>query len=103
MEAATDAKFSVQETIEIENLLIFLLFIGCEKAYDNLNRNILWKIIQADNTPEPIEAINSSYKDTEMPSNLQTGRHQKLYRQKRCEAGAWPIPHFIQSMYKTKT
>jgi hypothetical protein len=49
------------------NLPTFLLFINCEKAYDDLNCNILWKILQEDNIPSQlIEAIKSLYKDTEI-------------------------------------
>jgi hypothetical protein len=50
------------------NLLIFLLFIDYEKAYDNLNRNLLYKILQDDKIPpQLIKAIKSKNKKQKFP------------------------------------
>ena len=44
-----DVTFTVQQTIgkiKEYNLLLFLLFVDYEKAYDNVTRDILWKMVE---------------------------------------------------------
>ena len=46
--SCTDAIFTVQQIIEKRkehNLPLFFLFIGYEKAYDNVNRDKLWEMM----------------------------------------------------------
>jgi len=46
--SCTDAVFTVQqigEKREEHNLLLFILFIDFEKAYDNVNRDKLWEMV----------------------------------------------------------
>ena len=46
--SCTDAIFTVQQIIEKRkehNLPLFLLFIDYEKAYDNVNRDKLWEMM----------------------------------------------------------
>jgi hypothetical protein len=45
--SCTDAIFTVQQITEKRkhNLPLFLLFIDYEKAYDNVNRDKLWEIM----------------------------------------------------------
>jgi hypothetical protein len=44
-----------------QNLPAYLLFTGYVKAYNNLNRDTVWKILTDTATPE---AIKRSYKNT---------------------------------------
>jgi len=47
--SCTDAIFTVQQIIEKRkehNLQLFLLFIDYEKAYDNMNRDKLWEMME---------------------------------------------------------
>jgi hypothetical protein len=64
----TDATFRIQQLLEKRkefNLPIFLLLTDYEKAYDNLNRNLLWKILHVDKIPpQLIKAIQNLYKET---------------------------------------
>ena len=46
--SCSDAIFTVQQIIEKRkenNLPLFLLFIGYENAYDNVNRDKLWEVM----------------------------------------------------------
>jgi hypothetical protein len=76
----TDATFTIQQLLEKRkefNLPIFLLFIDYEKAYNNPNRNLLWKILQDDKIPpQLIKAIQNLYKET----NFHKIHRRKLFR-----------------------
>jgi hypothetical protein len=96
--SCTDGTFTIQQITEKRrefNLPNFLLFFKYKKAYDNLNHNILCKILQEDNTaPHLMEAIQRSYKDTEICikfTDWQTSEPTPTHKGVRHDCGPSPI------------
>jgi hypothetical protein len=69
-----DPVFTLKQIIEKRkeyNQPLYLVFIDCEKAYDNVNRNSLWEILEDYNIPKHlIEAIKSIYNNTKIRIKL---------------------------------
>jgi hypothetical protein len=65
--SATDVTFTLQQIIEKGrefNLPTFILFVNYEKAYDNLNREKLCKILkEEDRQPQLIRTMQSLYQN----------------------------------------
>ena len=71
-----DNVFTIKQTIEKRrefNLQIHIAFLDLEKAFDRVNRNQLWQILNARGIPyHLIEVITSLYKNTSV--QIDTGR-----------------------------
>lgn len=68
-----DATFTVQQTIGKRkecNLLSFLLFVDYEKAYDNVTRDILWKMAENKIPNLLLEKIKWIYKIREFSAKF---------------------------------
>jgi hypothetical protein len=66
--SCADAILTVQQILEKRkehNLPLFLLFIDYEKAYDNVNRDILWKTMENKIPDSLLKTINCIYRNTE--------------------------------------
>jgi len=65
----TDAIFTVPQTIKRRkehNLLLFLLFIDYEKAYDNVNRDKLWEMMDNKIPKYLLNTIKCIYRNTKV-------------------------------------
>ena len=65
--SSTDAIFTVQQVIEKRkehNLPLFLLFIDYEKAYDNVNRDKLWEMMENKIPNYLLNIIKCIYRNT---------------------------------------
>jgi len=65
--SCTDAIFTVQQIIEKREkhkLLLFLLFIDCEKAKDNVNRDKLWEMMDNKIPNYLLNKIKCIYRNT---------------------------------------
>jgi hypothetical protein len=63
------AIFTARQIIERtkkHNLLLFLLFIDYEKAYDNVNRDMLWKVMEEKIPNSLLKTIKCIYKNTKV-------------------------------------
>jgi hypothetical protein len=81
--SCTDAIFMVQQIIEKRkehNLLLFLLFMDYEKAYDNVNRDKLWKMMDNKIPNYLLSTIKYIYRNTNdgisEPIHINTGVRQ---------------------------
>jgi retron-type reverse transcriptase len=67
--SCTDVIFRVQQIIEKtneHNLPLFLVFIDYEKAYDNVNRDKLWKMMENKIPNYLLSTIKCIYKNTKV-------------------------------------
>jgi hypothetical protein len=67
--SCVDAIFTAQQVIEKRkehNLPLFLLFTDYEKAYDNVNRDMLWQVMEEKIPNSPLRTIKYIYKNTEV-------------------------------------
>jgi sorting nexin-29 len=68
-----DAIFTAQQIIEKwkeHNLPLFLLFIDYEKAYDNTNRDMLWKVMEEKIPNSLLKTIKCIYKITKVSNKF---------------------------------
>jgi len=67
--SCTDAIFTVQQIMEKRkerNLQLFLLFIDYEKAYDNVNRDKLWEMMDNKIPNYLLNTIKCIYRNTKI-------------------------------------
>jgi len=85
--SCTDAIFTVQQIMEKRkehNLPLFLLFIDCEKAYDNVNRDKLWEMMDNKFPNYLLNKIKCVYKNTKIRIKFDDGisepKHINIHR-----------------------
>ena len=69
LKLSTDAIFTVQQIIEKRkehNLRLFLLFTDYEKAYDNVNRDKLWEMMENKIPVYLMSTIKCIYRNTKV-------------------------------------
>ena len=74
--SCTDAIFTVKQITEERkehNLPLFLLFIDYEKAYDNLNRDKLWEMMDNKIPNYLLNTIKCIYRDTKIRIKFNDG------------------------------
>jgi hypothetical protein len=67
--SCTDAIFTVQQIMEKRkehNLPLFILFVEYEKAYDNVNREKLWEMMENNVPNYLLNTIKSIYRNTKV-------------------------------------
>ena len=67
--SCTDAIFTVQQIMEKRkehNLPLFILFVDYEKAYDNVNRDKLWKMMENKVPNYLLNTIKNIYRNTKV-------------------------------------
>jgi len=74
--SCTDAIFTVQQIMEKgreHNLLLFLLFIDYEKAYDNVSRGKLWEMMENKIPNYLLNTIKYIYRNTKVRIKFNDG------------------------------
>jgi len=78
----TDAIFTVQQLMEKRkehNLTLFLLFIDYEKAYDNVNRDKLWEMIDNKIPNYLLNKIKCIYRNTKIRIKFNDGISEPIH------------------------
>jgi len=93
--SCTDAIFTVQQIIEKRkehNLLLFLLFINYEKAYDNVNRDKLWEMMDNKTPNYLLNRIKCIYRNTKVRIKFNDGISEPIYINKGIRQGCGLSP-----------
>ena len=80
--SCTDAIFTVQQIMEKRkkhNLLLFLLFIDYEKAYDNVNRDRLWEMMDNKIPIYLLNTIKCIYRNTKIRIKFNDGISEPIH------------------------
>jgi hypothetical protein len=81
--SCVDAIFTAQHIIEKRkehNLPLFLLFVDYEKAYNNVNRDMLWKIMQEKIPSSLLKIIKCIYRNTKLSIKLMMILYQNQFK-----------------------
>jgi len=81
----TDAIFTVQQIIKKKkehSLPLFLLFVGYEKAYDNVNRGKPWEIMDNKIPNYLLNKIKCIYRNTKVRIKFNDGISEPIYIKK---------------------
>jgi hypothetical protein len=81
--SCVDAMFTAQQITEKRtehNLLLFLLFIDYKKSYNNLNRDMLWQVLEEKIPNSLLKTIKCSYKIQKSVLNLTMIRYQIQFK-----------------------
>jgi len=88
--SCTDATFTVQQIIEKRkehNLQLFLLFIDYEKAYDNVNRDKLWEMMDNKIPNYLLNTIKCIYRNTKVRIKFNDGISEPIHIHKGVRQG----------------
>ena len=86
----TDAIFTVQQIIEKRkehNLKLFLLLIDYEKAYDNVNRNKLWEMMENKIPNYLLNTVKYIYRNTKIRIKFNDGICEPIHANKGVRQG----------------
>ena len=100
----TDPIFTVQQIIEkrkVHNLPLFLLYIGYEKAYDNVNRDKLWEMVDNKIRNYLLNTIKCIYRNTKVRIKFNDGISEPIYINKGVRQGCG-LPPVLSSIYINK-
>ena len=100
----TDAIFTVQQIMEKRkkhNLPLFLLFIDYEKAYNNVNRDKLWEIMDNKIPNYLLNTIKCIYRNTKIIIKFNDGISEPIYVNKRVKQG-WGLSPLLFNIYIKK-
>jgi hypothetical protein len=81
----TDVMFRVQQRVEKReehNLLLFLLFIDYEKAYDNVNRDKLWEMMENKIPNYLLNTMKCIYRNTKVRIIFKYGISDSIHTKK---------------------
>ena len=95
MFSCTDAIFTVQQIMEKRkehNLPLFLLFIDYEKAYDNVNRDKLWEIMDNKIPDYLLNTIKCIYRNTKIRIKFNDGISLTIHINKGVRQGCGLSP-----------
>jgi len=101
--SCTDAIFTVQQIIEKRkehNLQLFLLFIGYEKAYDNVNRDKLWEMMDNKFPKYLLNTIKCIYMNAKVRIKFKDGISEPIHINKGVRQGCGLSP-VLFSIYST--
>jgi len=93
--SCTDAIFTVQQIIEKRkehNLPLFLLFIDYEKAYDNVNRDKLWEMMDNKIPNYLLNIIKCIYRNTKVRIKFSNGISEPIHINKVVRQGCGLSP-----------
>jgi len=93
--SCTDAIFTVQQIIEKRkehNLPLFLLFIDYEKAYDNVNRDKLWEMMDNKIPNYLLNTIKCIYRNTKVRIKFNDGISESIHINKGVRQGCGLSP-----------
>jgi len=85
-----DAIFTVQQKVEKRkehNLPLFILFIDYEKAYDNVNRDKQWEIMENKFPNYLLNTIKCIYRNTKVRIKFNDGVYETIHIQKGVRQG----------------
>jgi len=88
--SCTDAIFMMQQIIQKRkehNLPLFLLFIDYEKAYDNVNRDKLWEMMDNKIPKHLLNKIKCIYKNTKVRIKFNYGISEPIHTNKGVRQG----------------
>ena len=80
--SCTDAIFTVQQIMEKRkehNLPLFLLFIDYEKAYDNVNRDKLWEMMDNKIPNYLLNTVKCIYRNTKIRIKFNDGISEPIH------------------------
>jgi len=106
--SCTDAIFTVQQIIEKRkkekkhNLPLFLLFIDYDKAYDNVNRDKLWEMMDNKIPNYLLNEIKCIYRNTKVRIKFNDGISEPVYINRRVRQGCGLSP-VLFNIYINKT
>jgi len=93
--SCTDAIFTVQQIIEKrkeQNLPLFILFIDYEKAYDNVNRDKLWEMMDNKIPNYLLNTIKCIYRNTKVRIKFNGGVSEPIHINKGVRQGCGLSP-----------
>jgi len=93
--SCTDAIFTVQQIMEKRkehNLPPFLLFIDYEKAYDNVNRDKLWEMMDNEIPNYLLNTIKCIYRNTKIRIKFNDGIFEPIHINKGVRQGCGLSP-----------
>ena len=93
--SCTDATFTVQQIIEKRkenNLQLFFLFIDYEKAYDNVNRDKLWEMMDNKIPNYLLNTIKCIYRNTKVRMKFNDGIFEPIPINKEVRQGSGLSP-----------
>jgi len=95
--SCTDVIFTVQQIIEKKehNLPLFLLFIDYEKAYDNVNRDKLWEMMDNKIPNNLLNNIKCIYRNTKVRIKFNDGISESIHINKGVRQGCGLSPHYL--------
>ena len=102
--SCTDAIFTVQQIMEKRkenNLPLFLLFIDYEKAYDNVNRDKLWEMMDNKIPNYLLNTIKCIYRNTKIRIKFNAGISEPIHINKGVREGCG-LPSVLFNIYFNK-
>ena len=103
--SCTDAIFTVQQIMDKRkehNLPLFLLFIDYEKAYDNVNRDKLWEMMDNKIPNYLLNTIKCIYRNTKIRIKFSDAISEPIHINKRVRQGCSLSP-VLFNIYINKT
>ena len=88
--SCTDAMFTVQQITgkrKEHNLPLFLLFIDYEKAYDDVNRDKAWEVMDNKIPNGLLNAIKCIYRNTKLRIKFNDGISEPIHTNKGVRQG----------------
>ena len=88
--SCTDAIFTVQQIMKKRkehNLPLFLLFIDYEKAYDNVNRDKMWEMMDNKIPNYLLNTIKCIYRNTKIAIKFNDGISEQIHINKGVRQG----------------
>jgi len=102
--SCTDAIFMAQQIMEKRkehNLPLFLLFIDYEKAYDNVNRDKLWEMMDNKIPNYLLNTIKCIYRNTKIRIKFNAGISEPIHINKGVREGCG-LPSVLFNIYFNK-